>query len=105
MNQGVYINGKKAGEISDGCYISHRVTDIHFYVKGRGYPISNEILKQLKSLGVEKIKIVEHGKRATTLYTTTLQKYLNAVLIIEGGFEAQRCVPLVEMEKVSEHKW
>src|SRR4030042_730839 len=98
MSETIEINGKVVGEIIGKIYQSHRISSKHFYVKGRGYPISNSILKMLKDKNVEIIRIIEHGTKAVKIYETTLQKYLNAVLIQESNFEAQRCVPLVELE-------
>lgn len=97
----IELNGKKIGMIKGDTYISHRDTQKHYYVKGGGYPVTNDVLKLLKEYNVKFIQIVEHGSKATTVYRTTLEKYQNAVLIKEGKFEPQRCVPLVEMEKIS----
>jgi len=101
MIKAISLRGKKIGEINGDTYISHRLSDKHFYIKGRGYPITNDVLKLLKKDNVLYIQIVEHGKKAITIYRTTLQKYMDAVMIAEGGFEPQRCVPLTEMNKVS----
>jgi hypothetical protein len=60
------------------------------------------MLKEETNPKIEFVRIIEHGKKAVTVYESPLEKYLNAVLITEGGFEAQRCVPLKEMVKIRE---
>lgn len=98
--QTISINNKVVGVIEGDKYISERNTKSHFYFKGGGYPISNSILKVLKEKGVKTIVIKERGVRAYSIYEATLEKYNNAVLIKEGGFESQRCVPLKEMSLI-----
>lgn len=107
MNRKIFFGDRMCGEIIQDTYVSHRYTGEHFYKKGGGYPITNEILKVLKieMPPVLFITIVEHGVKATKVYKAPLQKYLNAVLVNEGGFEPQRCVPLKEMELISTTTW
>lgn len=82
-------------------YISERTAKIHYYKKGAGYPITNEILKNLKSRGCEHIIIKEIRAVGFKMWHAPLQKYLDAVMITEGDFEPQRCVPLKEMTDVT----
>lgn len=99
----IVLNDKICGTIVENTYISHRIPKFHYYIKGGGYPVSNSILKLLKEEKdpiVEFIQIEEHGKTLKK-FRCSLQKYLNAVLIQEGGYELQRCVPLKEMEEVN----
>jgi len=96
----IMLKGKQIGEIVDDCYVTHREVSEHFYIKGGGYPISNNALKVCKEKGVTTAQVIEHGAKGTNIYDCTLQKYLDAVLIKEGNFDAQRCVPLKEMNKL-----
>jgi hypothetical protein len=100
MNENVYLEGKIIGEICDGIYVSHRETKKHFYIKRRGYPISDSVLQYLKSKNVSRIRIVEKGK-SIKVFQCLLEKYLNAELFKEGEFDSQRCVPLCEMQQVN----
>jgi len=101
MNE-YHINGKIVGFMNqDKTYVSRRVAKTHFYIKGRGYPISNALLRQLDSDDCKKIRIVElRSDGSIKKYECSLDKYMAAVLIQEGGFEQQRVVPLSEMEVV-----
>lgn len=98
MDTPIIFNNKLTGRVIGKTYESHRDTKKHFYIKGRGYPITNEILKKLKDMGVDTVRIVENGAKGIKNYTCPLKKYMNAVLIQEGNYEPQRCVPLVEMQ-------
>jgi len=102
MGELIYLGNTIVGEILDKIYMSRRIVEKHFYVKGGGYPISNSILKELKEKGVTIIRIVEVGKKFIRVYETTLEKYQKAVLIQEPNFDQQRCVPLSEMVMTKE---
>jgi hypothetical protein len=94
-----YKPKRKCGYIQDECYIREVNPESHFYVLGSGYPISNAILKWLKEHNIDCIILIEKGKRATTWYRTTVQAYLDNVLIKHGSLEYQRCLPLNQMKK------
>jgi hypothetical protein len=103
----ITLGNRVCGVICEDTYISVRQSKFHYYVKGGGYPVSNVILKMLKEERdppVQFIQIEEQGSTKKRVYRSPLQKYLNAVLIEEGGFEQQRCVPLKEMELVREEE-
>lgn len=99
------IEGKKkrrtCGFLEDEFYIRKVYPHKDYYVLGGGYPIANAILKWLKEHNVEKIKIIEMGKKAINIYDTTTEKYIKSVMIQHGEFEQQRCVPLEMMGCVS----
>lgn len=95
------INGKNIGFLENGIYTSERTAKKHFYIKGRGYPITNAILKQLLDDGCKTVQIIEicaDGSR--NYYIAPLQNYIDAVLIQESYFEQQRCLPLKLMTKI-----
>lgn len=97
----VFLNGTKVAELGGQFYISHRDAKRHYYVMGGGYPISNEILKELNSKRpeIKMVKIIEKGAKEIAVYTCPIQEYRDAVMIEVGGFEQQRCVPLKKMKK------
>jgi hypothetical protein len=97
----IIFNNKEIGRVYGKIYESHRDTKKHFYVKGRGYPITNDVLKKLKEMEVDTVRIVENGVKGIKTYICPLKKYMDAVMIQEGDYEPQRCVPLVEMQLVS----
>lgn len=99
MNEIIYLGDKMVGEIIENVYISHRISKYHFYIKGRGYPISNSILHKLKDKNISTIRIVEQGLKIR-VFECPLSKYLDAVLIQEPNFDQQRCVPLSEMKLI-----
>ena len=95
------VGSKVVGRLEDDTFHTFRVAKTHFYIKGRGYPISNSILKELRDNQCKYIMI--HETRAggvLKLWKCLLDDYLDAVLIQEGGFEQQRVLPLSKMEEV-----
>ncbi len=94
-------NDKIIGRLIDGVYASHRVAKRHFYIKGAGYPISNDILHLLKSKGCYKIVILEtRADGSVKQYWASLDDYMTAVLIHEPGQDQQRCLPLKLMKEL-----
>lgn len=102
IKEGLYKLGeRKVGVIKNKIFYTHRDTQKkHFYRKGQGYPIANEVLKDLKQKGVVTIRIIEKRVHDMIAYEAPLTQYLEAVMIAEGGFELQRCVPLKHLKIV-----
>jgi len=95
----IYYDKRMVGKIRGDAYVTWRTSKAHYYRKGQGYPITNEVLHELKKRNVKRVVIIE--KRAddsSRAYETTLQEYLDAVMITEGDFEPQRCVPLKQLK-------
>jgi len=67
----------------------------HYYVKGKGYPVSDSILQDLKLNGCEEIKIIAIGKTKLSIFTFSIQEYLDAPVFQENGYDKQRCVSIV----------
>ena len=91
---------RKCGRIDfkRSCYIREVIPEIHFYIMGQGYPISNLILKHLKLIGIQKIRLIEKGKRGIKKYETTVKEYVKGVLIQHKDFEQQRIIPLSNLK-------
>lgn len=112
MEHKIYIDGnnlivddKVVGSIYGKIYVSHRNESDHLYNNMNGYPITNEGLQILKEKGVLKIKIIERkisGK--INRYITTLEKYMNGVLIQHKDYEPQRVIPIRMLDKEDENK-
>ena len=100
-----FVNQKNVGHLDKDTYITTRNSVRHYFRKGKGYPISDDVLKKLKAAKCKNIMVVEHAvnknfKIKVNRYKTTLQKYLAADLFQYKDYDAQRCVPLSEMTKV-----
>lgn len=72
----------------------------HFYIKGLGYPINNELLKELYSVRTDHILIPEDGKRGFKYYLANTKKYLEGTLISEPFTEQQMVIPLSDLEEI-----
>jgi len=102
MTDAIYEGNRLCGYYNpeNKCYVSRRVSSKHYYVMGGGYPISNDILKRLKSKGCEGVVIIEvKSDNTERSFKASLQQYEEAVLIESGGFEQQRCLPLKQMKE------
>jgi hypothetical protein len=74
--------------------------DKHFYIKGRGYPINEELLKMLKNAGINFIIIPEDGKRGFKAYIVETCDYLAGMPVEEPLTERQRCIPLSQLVEI-----
>jgi hypothetical protein len=97
----VMFRGRRVGEIIGDVYVSHRNTREHYFIKGKGYPISTDVLKFLSSQNIRLIRIIELGAKGTHIYETSLLNYVQAPTFKEGDFEEQRCYPLKSMTMVN----
>jgi len=81
---------------------------VHFFIKEQGYPINNELLKQLKTAGIKYVMIPEKGKNGFNCYLAKMKDYFSkAAVINEDKAEAQRVIPLRELhplDRIPEHK-
>ena len=76
-------------------FVTHvKRPDKHFYIKGLGYPINEELLQMLKNARIEYIIIPEDGKTGFLAYLAETHDYLKGDLIQEPRTERQRSVPL-----------
>lgn len=89
------------GVVKGDVYESHRVTKTHYFVIGKGYPVTSELLKNLVGKGVKIIRLVVQQADKVCVYETEIENYLNAKEFAVGGFESQRCYELSKMRKVS----
>lgn len=94
-----FINDKVVGYFEGDTYRTKRNPKKHFFVKGLGYPISEDILYELKWLECRWIVVIEEGTRIS-IFKAALSDYLNAPVFQETGFDKQRCFPLKKMEKI-----
>jgi len=92
-------NSKYLGCVSrlkgERVFITHvKIPEKHFYIKGRGYPINEELLKVLRRARIEHILIPEDGKRGFKVWMGKVSDYLNGERIIEPMTEPQMSIPI-----------
>jgi len=68
--------------------------DVHFYIKGQGYPINEELLNMLFNADIQYILIPERGKTGFKAWLGTTKEYIKGDLIHEPHTEPQRVIPL-----------
>lgn len=84
--------GKLHGE---KVFVTHiKKPDEHFYIKGQGYAINDELLLVLKRAEIKYILIPEDGKTGFRVYIARVSDYLNGEYIKDT--EPQRVIPLKE---------
>ena len=82
-------------------FVTHfKQPDKHFYIKGLGYPINEELLQMLKNARIEYIIIPEDGKTKFTAYLAETQDYLKGDLIQEPRTERQKTIPLKDLSTI-----
>lgn len=82
-------------------FITHfKNPEKHFYIKGLGYPVNEELLCMLRNADVKDIIIPEDGKRGFTSYLGSINGYLHGEFISEPKTEPQRSIPLKDLEIV-----
>lgn len=83
-------------------FITHfKQPDKHFYNKGLGYPMNEELLNMLKCAGINRIILPEKGKREFKAYMGLVSEYLAGDLISEPKTEKQRSVALESLTQVA----
>lgn len=96
------FGGKKLGKLIGDVYYTHRNHDIHYYFKGRGYPISDAILRSLARNGCKVVCIIEDVNPVIKL-RCFLRSYLKKETFRENNYDLQRCVPRDEMFQYNEY--
>ena len=97
-----YVGARMVGVLSKGVYTTIRNSTVHYYRLGKGYPISNQKLKEVKGDGGHTVHIVEQRKDGTErVYEASIQAYLDAVIIEEPPYEKQNCLPLKQMKDIT----
>lgn len=93
--------GKVMWNNSKEAFVTHfKQPDKHFYIKGLGYPVNEELLCMLRNAGIKYIIIPEKGKRDFKAYLGSITDYLHGELISEPKTEAQRSMPLKNLEEI-----
>lgn len=104
MEREYYFRGIKTGVIKDDkVYISFRKMNVHFFFLKQGYPISVDILDDLKKRGIERIRIVAIESTGVNTYECGIQSYLDCEPFrnLVFPFEEQKCFPTRKMLKVA----
>lgn len=84
------------------CFATHvKIPEIHFFIKNLGYPLNNELLKMLKTAGIEYILIPERGKRGFKAYIGVIEDYLDGELIHEPLTEEQKSISLKNLDEIN----
>jgi len=96
----LYYKNKNCGTIKDGGFHIFRASHKHYYIRGRGYPISEAILLYLKEQNISWIELMESRVKGYNYYRTTVDEYLSSPLFNHEGYDDQRCFPLRKMDKV-----
>jgi len=89
--------------IPDDCeaFVTHvKIPNKHFYRKGRGYSINEELLQMLKNARIEYIVIPEDGVREKRAFLAETKEYLHGELIQEPRTERQRVIPLINLDTI-----
>lgn len=85
----------------DGRYRTHRYSSKHFYIKKKGYPISESILRDLKANDCQEILIIENrtdGSQRALL--SKFSDWMDCESFQEEDFDVQRCLPLSKQTEV-----
>lgn len=100
MARAIFWQGRQVGVVDGNLYTSTRSTKTHYFVKGKGYPIQDEVLHDLLAHGVQRVRIIERGVLGTRIYESKLSQWLGAPLFEEGPHGRQRCLPLSLQERL-----
>lgn len=82
----------------DAFLVHFKKPDVHFYIKGQGYPINYELLKMLRNALIDYILIPEDGKTGFRVYIAGASDYLHGESVHEPRTEEQRCIKLRELD-------
>jgi len=87
-------------------FVTHfKKPNTHFYIKGQGYPVNNDLLLALKNANVKFIMIPEEGKQDFRCYLTKIENYFSdSRLVAEEKAEPQRVIPCMEMKSLKMDK-
>lgn len=73
----------------------------HFYIKGPGYSMNEELLRMLENARIRYIIFPEDGKTGFHAYIAETKRYLQGDLRKEPRTETQRSVPLKELQTIA----
>ena len=96
-------DGKVVGTYNDErkIYVTDREESLHFYFKGKGYPISVSILKKLKELGCKYIMIIEYSKYGKIKrFVCSFDDYNKQKSFQEAEYDEQKCFELKRMREL-----
>lgn len=98
---------EKVGEIIESptshehFFLTERKHNLHFMRIKQGYPISSRILLDLKSMGINKIRISEMLQNGEVhIYEALVSEYLKEDSFQYEGYDAQKCLPLAKTRKI-----
>lgn len=95
MGKAIMVNDKKI-------FVLHfKIPEKHFYIKGLGYPINEELLKMLNNAGITHILIPEDGKTGFRVHLAEVNDYLHGDVVKEPHTETQRCIPLQSLKELN----
>ena len=95
------LEGKVIGYLIEGRYRTHRESSKHFYVKAKGYPISNVVLLDLKANDCKEILVIENrADKSQKGYISDINDWFSCEIFQEEGYDAQRCLSLARQHEV-----
>jgi hypothetical protein len=102
MNYKEYtINGTVVGYLIDGRYRTVRDSLKHFYIKEKGYPISESILRDLKANDCQEVLIIEKRSDGTQrAFLSRFAYWLDCEVFQEKDYDKQRCLPVSKQNEV-----
>lgn len=75
----IYFRGKAVGKIEGDTYVVQKKPE-HYMIKYRGFGVSVEVLNDLKSKGIKKIRMIYHGTNGEIIFQFPVEDYLNSPL-------------------------
>lgn len=84
----------------DAFVVHFKKPEVHYYIKGQGYSINEELLKMLKNAHIDYIIIPEDGKTGFHAFIAETDDYLRGELVQEPKTETQRSIPLKELSTI-----
>ena len=95
------LNGTTVGYHIDGRYRTHRDSLKHFYIKEKGYPISESILRDLKANDCHEVLIIENRSDGSQrAFLSKFSDWMECEVFQEPGYDTQRCLPLSRQSEV-----
>jgi hypothetical protein len=95
------IHGITVGYHIDGRYRTMRDSLKHFYIKEKGYPVSDLILRDLKANDCKEVLIIEKRSDGTQrAFLSKFSDWMDCEAFQEEGFDKQRCLPLSKQTEV-----
>lgn len=98
------INEKVVGQVREDEYHTDRKPE-HFFVKYRGFGISDEVLYELIALGIKNICLTYHSKASLLQYRSSVRDFLNIGIPFtdpSNPGDSQHILPVACMSKEGE---